>query len=141
MVKFKHFLWWWWMLLSGLSSLLGQTLIYEYYGVDEGLSSRLVEDIIFDQCGYVWIATENGLDRFDGDEFQHFSHLPNSTGPAVLSYDKVVDLALTADGKIMIFYERLSPSFDVLDPISLEVKKVDVGLKVKASGKARAFYC
>ena len=32
----------------------------------ERFSSGLINDVCQDQYGYIWIATENGLNKFDG---------------------------------------------------------------------------
>jgi len=41
------------------------------YGVENGLSSRNCNCVVQDPDGYIWIGTENGLDRFDGHHFHH----------------------------------------------------------------------
>ena len=46
---------------------------FEYFNTDpDGLSQSVVSDIIQDSFGYLWIATHDGLNRFDGDEFKTF---------------------------------------------------------------------
>ncbi len=35
-------------------------------GLEEGLSSNMINDVYADSKGYIWIATNNGLNRFDG---------------------------------------------------------------------------
>ena len=45
--------------------------------IDEGLSQSVVYDIVQDDFGYIWIATEDGLNRFDGYEFNVFYHKLN----------------------------------------------------------------
>lgn len=40
----------------------------------EGLSQSVVNDVIQDQDGYIWLATEDGLNRFDSYEFKVFRH-------------------------------------------------------------------
>ncbi len=37
--------------------------------VEKGLSSRRVWDLAIDNRGFMWVATDNGLNRFDGSEF------------------------------------------------------------------------
>ncbi|MEL7121121.1 MAG: histidine kinase [Bacteroidota bacterium] len=39
---------------------------YEYIGTDEGLPSRYVFDITEDKYGFIWMATPEGLVRYDG---------------------------------------------------------------------------
>lgn len=45
----------------------------------EGLSNAAVTDIIQDSLGYVWLGTENGLNRYDGSEVVVFKHTPDDT--------------------------------------------------------------
>jgi class 3 adenylate cyclase/ligand-binding sensor domain-containing protein len=42
------------------------------YDREAGLSHRLVSHILQDSAGYIWLATINGLNRFDGHEFVHY---------------------------------------------------------------------
>jgi signal transduction histidine kinase/ligand-binding sensor domain-containing protein len=53
-----------------------QTLQYytEKLTIDEGLSSNKVNDIAQDEYGFLWIATSDGLNRFDGTEFVKYYH-------------------------------------------------------------------
>lgn len=38
-------------------------------GVEDGLSSNYVLDVVQDRKGYIWVATAYGLNRFDGQKF------------------------------------------------------------------------
>ena len=53
-----------------------QTLNFERYGVGEGLSSNTVFSTVEDKDGFIWISTDEGVDRFDGSKFKHYP-LPN----------------------------------------------------------------
>jgi ligand-binding sensor domain-containing protein/signal transduction histidine kinase len=46
--------------------------------VEDGLSQNNINQIIQDQNGFVWFATNGGLNRFDGIEFKTFIHDRNS---------------------------------------------------------------
>ncbi len=46
---------------------------YRHYTVNDGLASSTVYKIIQDRKGFIWIATENGAQRFDGKTFETFS--------------------------------------------------------------------
>ena len=39
----------------------------------DGLSSDKIHALYKDSQGFIWIGTENGLDRFDGQNFVHFN--------------------------------------------------------------------
>lgn len=43
------------------------------YSLEDGLPQSQVSDICQDRFGYLWIATETGLSRFDGLDFKNFS--------------------------------------------------------------------
>jgi signal transduction histidine kinase/ligand-binding sensor domain-containing protein/DNA-binding response OmpR family regulator len=40
--------------------------------IDDGLSQNAIRDIVHDDDGFVWIATKNGLNRYDGYTFERF---------------------------------------------------------------------
>ena len=53
---------------------LDRTGTYRTYSVTNGLPEVRIEHIAEDSKGYLWFATwENGVSRFDGDEFQTFT--------------------------------------------------------------------
>jgi signal transduction histidine kinase/CheY-like chemotaxis protein/streptogramin lyase len=46
------------------------------YGADRGLTNPTVLALHQDHDGYLWVSTEGGLFRYDGDSFQHFKADP-----------------------------------------------------------------
>ncbi|MBR9921908.1 MAG: hypothetical protein GYB31_13790 [Bacteroidetes bacterium] len=71
--------------------LSGQTTDWQLriYGFEEGLSHRNVFCVQQDSSGYLWIATVNGLNRYDGYEF---TQINNNTRPDLLAQDYVSDI-------------------------------------------------
>ncbi len=51
-------------------------LKYETLTTSDGLSQGMVFDILQDKEGFIWIATKDGLNRYDGYEFKVFSNDP-----------------------------------------------------------------
>lgn len=49
-----------------------QNQTFQKYGIKEGLSSSRVFSSIEDDLGFLWIATDVGVDRFDGANFKHY---------------------------------------------------------------------
>ena len=45
----------------------------------ERFSSGLINDICQDKYGYIWIATENGLNKYDGYRFTSYYHQPSDS--------------------------------------------------------------
>ncbi len=58
---------------------------FEHLDISNGLSSNTVNTAIQDSRGFLWVGTQNGLNRYDGYEFKKFSNdtsnnsLSNST--------------------------------------------------------------
>ena len=42
---------------------------FRHYNIEYGVSSNNISTLFQDQKGYIWIGTENGLNRFDGNQF------------------------------------------------------------------------
>lgn len=63
-----------------------QEPIYQHFGVDEGLPSSQVYDIYQDKEGYIWFATDKGLSRYNGYEFENFTSNDGLPGNVVLRF-------------------------------------------------------
>ena len=50
-----------------------QNPLFKNYGVKEGLPSSETYEVFQDSKGYIWIATDGGISRFDGYEFKNFT--------------------------------------------------------------------
>jgi PAS domain S-box-containing protein len=63
------------ILLSFLFSQIAyaQRLSFRRYSVKEGLSQSQIFDIVQDKRGYIWFATAEGLNRFDGKQFVQYT--------------------------------------------------------------------
>ena len=62
----------------GERSALDDPPRFEHITSDDGLSQMNVLEIHQDRLGFMWFVTQDGLDRFDGAEFEH---IPNIGGP------------------------------------------------------------
>ncbi len=49
---------------------------FDHLSLEQGLSQSTVMGILQDQRGYIWLATEDGLNRFDGLSFKVYRHDP-----------------------------------------------------------------
>lgn len=54
------------------SSLFPNGLKFYHYDTSNGLSNNMVSSITEDKIGFIWIGTNSGLNRFDGNEFEKF---------------------------------------------------------------------
>lgn len=46
----------------------------KFYSSDKELSNSLINKVYQDRRGFIWISTENGLNRFDGNRFTIYKH-------------------------------------------------------------------
>jgi ligand-binding sensor domain-containing protein len=46
----------------------------KFYNTDNQLPSSFVNQVYQDSQGYIWIATRNGLSRYDGYQFKNFTN-------------------------------------------------------------------
>ena len=77
-------------LLISLSGI-AQSFSIKHLAIENGLSNNYVKDITQDARGCIWIATENGLNRFDGKNFVTYQKNNSKIGSNALNtlfYDK-----------------------------------------------------
>ena len=68
---------------------LDRTGTWRTYSIDNGLPGQRIEHIAEDSESYLWFATwDNGVSRFDGDEFQNFTEQDGLTNDRVYFVEK-----------------------------------------------------
>lgn len=45
---------------------------FRHYNIENGILSNNISSILQDQKGFIWIGTDNGLSRFDGNQFTFY---------------------------------------------------------------------
>ena len=81
-----------------------QDVSFEHITVEDGLPTNLIYGITQDRNGFLWIATNQGLSKFDGKTFKTYHHLPfDSTS---ISHDFVFDVVEWHDGTLWVSSER-----------------------------------
>lgn len=68
--------------------------------VEDGLSQSEVSCVLKDRRGYVWLGTQNGLNRFDGYRFVPYKHDPFNA--RTLSNDHILSLHEDAAGRLWV---------------------------------------
>ncbi len=94
----------------------------QFYSINDGLSDRLVADMIQGEDGFIWIGTPNGLNKFDGYEFITFDNTPGNTNR--LSEIFIEKLFQDKAGNIVILYKNNLLFFDLLNPFTHECQKI-----------------
>ena len=73
---------------------------FDHITLDDGLSQSTVLAVLQDSKGFLWIGTENGLNRYNGYEFETFKR--ERGNPDSLSSDFVFDLEEDRAGNLWI---------------------------------------
>ncbi|MFW5637289.1 MAG: ligand-binding sensor domain-containing protein, partial [Thermodesulfobacteriota bacterium] len=74
------------------------SVTFEHISVEHGLSQVAAKSILQDRKGFLWIGTENGLNRYDGYSFKIFKHRPDD--PASIGANEVLALYSDASGTL-----------------------------------------
>jgi len=72
--------------LTFLSVSSGQSINYLKYSIPEGLPSQEVYEIFQDKKGFIWIATDNGISKFDGEKLKTYHLKDGLSDPVVFSF-------------------------------------------------------
>ncbi|ANH81585.1 hypothetical protein A8C56_11910 [Niabella ginsenosidivorans] len=75
-------------------------LKFKHITIDEGLSQNSVLCMVQDREGYIWIGTEDGLNRYDGYEFRYYKH--DARTPKTVSNSIINAIAEDKHGNLWI---------------------------------------
>ena len=84
------------LILNGYS----QQYIFTNYSINNGLSQSVVNCVFQDSKGYIWIGTQNGLNRFNGETFDVYSYNPADSNS--ISNNWIYAIAEDTDGNLWI---------------------------------------
>ena len=73
---------------------------FESISIESGLSQGNVRCILQDKQGFLWLGTQDGLNRFDGNNFVVFKNIIDDSNS--LSHNYIYALAEDKDGNIWI---------------------------------------
>ncbi|NGP77379.1 hypothetical protein G3570_12090 [Balneolaceae bacterium YR4-1] len=73
------------------------TLRFENLNLEDGMAQYSAESILQDSFGYMWIATQGGLHRYNGYEFEIYSSVPFDTTSLSVSGTNALEEASNGD--------------------------------------------
>ena len=88
------------LLFCAATAFAESTARFTRFGADEGLSQGAIHAIAQDQTGFIWFATEDGLNRYDGYALTHIMRNRNSVNG--LPNNWVAALAQDQKGQLLI---------------------------------------
>ncbi len=91
---------------------------FEHIMSDKGLSQNTIHYILQDKQGFMWFATEDGLDKYDGYNFEIFKNIPNDKNSIsdnfiwTLYQDKRGNLWIGTNSGGLCKFDRMLDQFD-----------------------------
>ena len=92
----------------------------EYLTVRNGLPQGFVRSLIQDRRGFIWLATRDGLCRYDGVRFRIYSHDPQRVRS--LSFSSIYEIREDAAGRLWLRTEN--NNVDCFDPVTEQTRRV-----------------
>lgn len=95
----------------------GQGYVLTHYNSRNGIGHDMVRTIAADSSGFIWMATWDGLTRYDGTDFVTYSHDPADTttipyfSVSHIGIDREDNLWLATDNGILALFNRATGSF------------------------------
>ena len=102
------------MLTTSVAARADMATRFTRYSVEHGLSQAAVETILQDRQGFIWLGTDEGLNRFDGYRFVNYLHDPNDA--TTLAHNWI--WALHEDGSGAIWVGTDGGGLDRMDPLT-----------------------
>jgi signal transduction histidine kinase/DNA-binding response OmpR family regulator/ligand-binding sensor domain-containing protein len=116
-------------LVSGFATLYAQSPLLERITIEHGLSQGMIFDMVQTRDGFLWIATKDGLNRYDGYNFKIFSNDPFA--PYSLAENTVTQLLEDAKGRLWVGLQN--KGLDLYDPTTGRFHHFPVDAKRDAS--------
>lgn len=88
------------LVFSGQSNAQEMSIRFEQITTQDGLSQSTINDILQDSRGFLWFATEDGLNRYDGYEFKVYRNDPYD--PFSISSNQISSILEDKDGAIWV---------------------------------------
>src|SRR5688572_9577276 len=81
------------LLIFSQSALLAETPVFKHFSIKDGLPTNNIFKIRLDRKGFLWIAHDKGITRYDGITFKNYSN-PNQRS------NVYTDLYIAPDGVV-----------------------------------------
>ncbi len=94
------------LLVPAGEALCAQEYSFRSLGTAEGLNNLAILKIYQDRSGFIWVSTEDGIFRYDGDRFEGFAGAQGIPSNSGMAFGEAPDGALLTGGDVGLY--RLS---------------------------------
>jgi len=94
------------LLLASLlfaGGLVAQEYRFQSFGVEKGLTNLEVRNLFQDSRGFLWVSTQEGVFRYDGDRFQAFAEDAGLPISSAVAFGELPDGSLLVGGGIGLY--------------------------------------
>ncbi len=112
-----------------LSAQTDKKFYFENISIPDGLSNTQVWDIKQDKYGFLWIGTQDGLNRYDGYNFKIYKNDPEDNSS--LPNNQVQSISIDKDGNFLLgtlsglsIFDRVSGTFSLHYPDSNDATSI-----------------
>ena len=85
--------------INKLSYAQSKNLIFNNINIEQGISQSTIEDIFQDSEGYIWLGTNDGLNRYNGYEFKNYNYEEYQNS---ISHNGITDITEDKYGNIWV---------------------------------------
>ena len=85
--------------INKLSYAKSKNLIFNNINIEQGISQSTIEDIFQDSEGYIWLGTNDGLNRYNGYEFKIYNYEEYQNS---ISHNGITDITEDKYGNIWV---------------------------------------
>ena len=85
--------------INKLSYAQSKNLIFNNINIEQGISQSTIEDIFQDSEGYIWLGTNDGLNRYNGYEFKIYNYEEYQNS---ISHNGITDITEDKYGNIWV---------------------------------------
>lgn len=118
------------LLIVVVRGLAQPACVFEHYSTEDGLPQYNVLDMLQDKRGFMWLATFDGLSKFDGYQFYNYKVQPGDSIPLRSNrFDRIME-----DKYGRIWIESYGGEALCFDPATNQFKALSASIKQKISG-------
>jgi diguanylate cyclase (GGDEF)-like protein len=123
-------------LLTGASAILcAQEYSFRNFGDIEGLTNLAIRRIYQDRSGFLWVSTENGLFRYDGDRFEPFGAEQGVPENSSAAFGDAPDGSLLIGGNFGLYHL----SGNRFEKVPVPAKTIAWAQGIQSDGKGHTF--
>ncbi|MCB9036548.1 MAG: response regulator [Lewinellaceae bacterium] len=123
---------------AGTPRLLAQpSIFFQHLSDEEGLSQPSVTCLLQDQYGFMWIGTRDGLNKYDGYQFQVFRHIAEDNSS--ISNNTISALLESRSGQLWVGTD--GGGLNRFDPLSEEFQKISLSAESSSNGANHSISC